>query len=133
MTKNEKGTAAKRQVKCDTEAKDIFIKYFHRRCTSATRYHYASVVTGSILNQYLLKHQKSDIDPRHFVPQKRYHVCSNLKNLIHRGLYNDCVIPPSPQQVLTISVTPMSAMIGYRSRSATKRTTMLSTVKLRAN
>ena len=74
---------------CDDEVKCIFKNYSHRKCTAAKTRQYCKVVTGAVLNNYLLEQRDSARDPKHFNPRKQYNVCHTLYCLITKAANNE--------------------------------------------
>ena len=74
---------------CDDEVKCIFKNYSHRKCTAAKTRQYCKVVTGAVLNNYLLEQRDSARDPKHFNPRKQYNVCHTLYCLITKAVNNE--------------------------------------------
>ena len=65
---------------CDV--KDVFKCYGHKKCTCSNRRKYASKVTGSVLNSFILNRSKVPSAPPQFRARKHYHICSNLCDTI---------------------------------------------------
>ena len=74
-----------KKTACDDEVKCIFKNYSHRKCTSPTTRQYCKVVTGAVLNNYLLEQRDSARDPKHFKPRKQYNVCHTLYCVITKA------------------------------------------------
>ena len=84
------------QYICDVEVKDVFKKYSHRKCTCEKARVYCTKVTGSFLNNYLMKYRSSATDPHRFPPKKKYNICSNLNISITRYMKaKDCDSTPT--------------------------------------
>eukprot|EP00551_Chaetoceros_affinis_P016131 CAMPEP_0203712330 /NCGR_PEP_ID=MMETSP0091-20130426/69973_1 /ASSEMBLY_ACC=CAM_ASM_001089 /TAXON_ID=426623 /ORGANISM="Chaetoceros affinis, Strain CCMP159" /LENGTH=776 /DNA_ID=CAMNT_0050590301 /DNA_START=350 /DNA_END=2681 /DNA_ORIENTATION=- len=79
----------KNKSACDEEVKCIFKNYSHRKCTSAKTRQYCRVVTGAVLNNYLLHQRDTATDPKRFNPRKQYNVCHNLHCVLTKPANND--------------------------------------------
>ena len=79
----------KNKSACDEEVKCVFKNYSHRKCTSAKTRQYCKVVTGAVLNNYLLHQRDTATDPKRFNPRKQYNVCHTLHCAITKTANND--------------------------------------------
>lgn len=86
------------------------MQYSHNKCTSNTRRHNNTKVTGAYLNRYLHNHRCSDADPNHFNPRKQYNICYNLKTMIDRSppSISDSPPPATNKNNTNNKVTPPS-------------------------
>ena len=67
---------------CDFNVKEVFKKYSHKKCSCSKSRIYATQVTGSFLNNYLIAHHSSITEPHRFAPKKKYYICHNLHKTI---------------------------------------------------
>ena len=113
MTKNTT-TTIKMQVHCDTEVKEVFKYYSHKKCTCKSRRKYACKVSGSFLNSYLKNNRSTNNDPILFRARKQYSICSNLKSMLDRKESNipSFICPPATiDQTKKSSTTKKDAIV----------------------
>ena len=90
-------------VCCDSDVKEVFRRYSHQKCTCVNRRKYNIVVSGKLLNDYLLQHCNSSTDPTRFNARKKYRICTNLYDQISNANIKE---EEEEQTTPSISVEP---------------------------